>query len=147
MVAIKTTQWGGQNGHLALVLYNTAYHTSSGHRTTLPGGTTNNTNGQNQPPLIPAGLINNMTNSNRTDIQGQHERKSIEYWTQDAVDEFSVERIVQDVINPMYVEELDEYYFGYINQTIKTILKRIKNNWCVITTLEKKQVAENFRVQ
>jgi len=47
----------------------------------------------------------------------------------------------------MYVEELDEDYVGYSNQTIKTILTHIKDNWCIITTLEKKQAAENFRVQ
>jgi hypothetical protein len=47
----------------------------------------------------------------------------------------------------MYVEELDEDYVGYNNHTIKTILIHIKDNWCIITTLEKRQAAENFCVQ
>ena len=47
----------------------------------------------------------------------------------------------------MYVGELDEDYVRNSNQTIKTILAHIKDNWCIITTLEKKQAAENFRVQ
>jgi len=51
---------------------------------------------------------------------------NINYWAQEAVNDISVKRIVQDIVNEMYVEELDEDYVGYSNQTIKTILAHIK---------------------
>jgi len=145
--AIKTTKWGGRHGHLPLVLSDTEWQTASGVGATFPDGTANNTDRQPQPPLIPAGLTNNMTHINRETIKSRHDLANINFWTQEAVDDISVERIVQDIVDEMYVEELDEDYVGYSNQTIKTILTHIKDNWCIITTLEKKQAAENFRVQ
>ena len=145
--AIKTTKWGGRHGHLPLVLSDTEWQTASGVGATFPDGTANNTDRQPQPPLIPVGLTNNMTHINRETIKSRHDLANINFWTQEAVDKISVERIVQDIVDEMYVEELDEDYVGYSNQTIKTILAHIKDNWCIITTLEKKQAAENFRVQ
>ena len=88
-----------------------------------------------------------MTIINRQTVLGRHERASINYWMQEAVGDIIVERIVQEVVDEMYVEELDEDYVGYNNQTIKTILAHLKDNWCLVTTLEKRQAAENFRVQ
>ena len=79
-------------------------------------------------------------------VLGRHERASINYWTQEAVDNIIVEQIVQEIINEMYVEELDKDYVGYNNQTIKTILSHLKDNWCLVTTLERRQADENFRV-
>jgi len=88
-----------------------------------------------------------MTHINRETIKVRHDLASTNCWTQEAVDDISVEHIVQDSVDEMHVEELDEDYVGYSNQTIKTILAHIKNNWRIITTLEKKQAAEYFRIQ
>ena len=54
---------------------------------------------------------------------------------------------MQEIVNKMYVEKLDEDYVGYNNQTIKKILAHLKDNWCLVTTLERRQAAEIFCVQ
>eukprot|EP00804_Cyclotella_cryptica_P010211 CCRYP_013825-RA/>CCRYP_013825-RA protein AED:0.46 eAED:0.17 QI:0/0/0/0.57/1/1/7/0/869 len=38
-------------------------------------------------------------------------------------------------------------YIGYGAQTIKTILEHLRTEWCVVTTLEKKQASAAFHVQ
>ena len=35
---------------------------------------------------------------------------------------------------------------GYNTQTIKSILSHLRSEWCIITTLERKQAADDFRV-
>ena len=59
--AIKTTNWGGRHGHLALVLDDEEYQTASGFGETLPDGNSNTTDRMDQPPLVAHGLVNNMT--------------------------------------------------------------------------------------
>ena len=54
-----------------------------------------------------------MTHINRETIKGRHDLANISFWTQEAVDDIGVERIVQDIVDEMYVEELDKDYVGY----------------------------------
>ena len=63
------------------------------------------------------------------------------------VDDISIKCMVQEIVDKIYVKELDEDYIGYNNQTRKIILTHLKNNWCIIIPLEKKKAAENFRIQ
>ena len=48
-----------------------------------------------------------------------------------------VERIVKELADSTYVEELDKDYVGFNNETIKTVITHIKDEWCLITTTDK----------
>ncbi len=91
--AVKTTKWGGRHGHLALVLTNAEYQTATG-AATLADGTANNTDRQAAPPIVPAGLTNNMAISDRIRIMANHNLANHEFWKQEAIDSLLVERLV-----------------------------------------------------
>ena len=145
--SVKTTKWGGRHRYLPLVLDDTEWQAASSFGDTLPSGAPNNTHRLTRPPLVPAGLANNMTITARHAITSKHERDKAEFWTQEAVDSIIVDRIVTEIIDAPYVEELEEDYVGYANQTIKTVLAHLKTTWCTVTTLEKKQAAEQFQIK
>ena len=138
--AVKTTKWGGRHGHLALVINETDYRT-------VTAVATANVDPLDAPPLIPVGLVNNMTITDRTRITATHAIEQQEYWKQEAVNAIIVERIVGEIVDATYVEELEDDYIGYSAQTIKTLLSHITTEWCTVTTLEKKQALEAFNVQ
>ena len=106
MAAVKTTSWGGQHGHLALVLTNAKYRSITGNPTIavdrLP-----------TPPIIAVGITNNTTLTNQASIMGLHNLVCQEFWKQEAVDALIVNKIVCKAINPTYVEELEDNYVGY----------------------------------
>ncbi len=52
---------------------------------------------------------------------------------QEAVTNIGVQCII-DSIEEQYVEELNEDYFGYANQTIKSLLAHLHTNWCKVMT-------------
>jgi hypothetical protein len=54
---------------------------------------------------------------------------------QEAITNISVQRII-DSIEKQYIKELNEDYFGYANQTIKSLLKHLCTNWCKVMTKE-----------
>ena len=99
------------------------------------------------PPIIPVGLTNNTTLTNRARIMATHDLENQEYWKQEAVDAIIVERIVSEVVDPTYVEELEDDYIGYSTQTIKTIIQHLKTEWYSVTTLERKQARDVFSLQ
>ena len=138
--AVKTTKWGGRHGHLALVLNNAEYQAVTGVATIT-------TDRLPPPPIVPDGLTNNTTLTHRTRIMADHNLECQEFWKQEAVDAIVVDKIVREAIEPTYVEELDDDYIGYSAQTIKTIITHLRSEWCIITTLEKKQAAAAFHIQ
>jgi hypothetical protein len=138
--AVKTTKWGGRHGHLALVLSENEYQTVTSLNTA-------NVDRLVAPPIIPTGLANNTTITNRARINAMHNLENQEFWKQEAVDAIIVERIVSEIVDSTYVEELEDDYIGYSSQTIKTIIDHLKTEWCTVTTLEKKQASEAFNLQ
>jgi hypothetical protein len=46
-----------------------------------------------------------------------------------------VQRIINS-IKEQCIEELNKEYFGYANQTIKTIIDHLRTNWCKVITKE-----------
>eukprot|EP00804_Cyclotella_cryptica_P001037 CCRYP_008358-RA/>CCRYP_008358-RA protein AED:0.67 eAED:0.67 QI:0/0/0/0.5/1/1/2/0/762 len=137
--AVKTTNWGGRHGHLALVLSDTEYQTVTG----TPDITTERITA---PPIVPEALANNATLTSRTRVMADHNLACHEFWLQEAVDSIIVDRVVREVIDAAYVEELEDDYVGYNTQSIKSILSHLRSEWCIITTLERKQAAHDFRV-
>ncbi len=54
---------------------------------------------------------------------------------------------MQCIINSVeeqYIEELNKEYFGYANQTIKTIINHLHTNWCKVMTKERTNATEAF---
>ena len=107
VASVKTTKWGGRHGYLPLVLNNTEWQTASGHGATLPSGDPNNTDRLTQPPLVPAGLTNTMTITSRQAITSKDDRDKAELLTQEAVESITVGRIITEIIDAPYVEELE----------------------------------------
>jgi flagellar hook-associated protein FlgK len=138
--AVKTSKWGGRHGHLALVLNESEYRM-------VTSVDTADVDRLDTPPIIPANLANNTTVVNRARINATHNLENQEFWKQEAVDAIMVERIVSEVVDSTYVEELEDDYIGYSSQTIKTIIDHLKTEWCTVTTLEKKQASEAFNLQ
>ena len=137
--SVKTSKWGGNTGHLALVLNEVQFRSA-----------TNDVNAtvdrQVCPPNVPAALQNNSNLLTRTRLAKENAQDKDEYWTQEAVDAAIVERITAELIDKVYVEELEDQYTGFSTSTIKTILAHIRTEWCVITTQEKATAAEKFRM-
>ena len=140
VAAVKTTSWGGRHGHLALMLNDAEYRTVTGN----PDITIDRLP---TPPIVATGLTNTTTLTNRASITGLHNLACQEFWKQEAVDAIIVDKIVREAVDPTYVEELEDDYVGYSGQTIKTIVQHLRTEWCIVTTLEKKQAAQAFHVQ
>ena len=95
------------------------------------------------PSIIATGLTNTTTLTNQASITGACQ----EFWKQEAIDALIVSKIVHKAIDPTYIEELENDYVGYSGQTIKTIVQHLRDEWCIVATLEKKQAAQAFHVQ
>ncbi len=61
-----------------------------------------------------------------------------EFELQEAVTTIGVQHIINSV-KEQYVEELNEDYFGYTNQTIKTLLTHLRTNWCKVMMMMKER--------
>ncbi len=115
MVApVNTTTWGGLHGSLALVLDDADYATVTKNIVTLAA------------PLSKPTRINPKINKLSTPyeiltLQEEMETLQKEFELQEAVTTTGVQRII-DSVKEQYVEEINEDYFGYANQTIKTLL-------------------------
>ncbi len=58
-----------------------------------------------------------------------------------------MDKIVREPVDTMYVKELDDNFIGFGAQTIKLIIMHLRTEWCVVTTLKKKEAAAAFHVQ
>jgi hypothetical protein len=66
-----------------------------------------------------------------------------EFKLQETVTTIGVQRIIGS-IKELYFEELNEDYFGYANQTIKTLLTHLCTKWCKVMTKERRNATEAF---
>ncbi len=62
---------------------------------------------------------------------------------QEAVTSIGVQRIIE-CVEEQYMEELNEDYFGYANQTIKTLLGHLCTKWCKVMTKKRTDATEAF---
>ena len=134
---MKTTKWEGCHGCLALVIDEEEIQS-------ITSDDSATTDRLDTPPLTPDGLTNSTTLINQTKRNAKHKIYQEDYWKQEAVDRVIVNHLAQDIINPDYIEELENDYIGYANQTIKTIIKHLCDKWYAVTTLERKQALADF---
>jgi hypothetical protein len=137
MVApVKTTPWRGLHKSLALVLNNADYAAVTKNIITLLA------------PLTKPTTINPKINklSNPYEILTLlKEMKTLqkEFELQEAVTTIRVQHIINSA-KEQYIEELNIDYFGYANQTIKTLLTHFCTNWCKVMTKERTNATEAF---
>jgi hypothetical protein len=67
----------------------------------------------------------------------QEETKKLQnkFDLQEAVTNIGVQRII-DSVKEQYIKELNKEYFGYANNTIKSVLHHLRTNWCKVMTRE-----------
>jgi hypothetical protein len=88
---------------------------------------------------------NNDTTSqlNLLTLQAKTKRLQKEFDLQEAVTTIHVQRII-DSIEEQYLEELNKEYFGYANQTIKTIINHLRTNWCKVMMKKRTNATKAF---
>jgi hypothetical protein len=138
--AVKTMSWGGRHGHLALVLDDDEYRI-------VTGNATQTTTRLVAPPIVPTALTNTTTLTLRARITADHNLECQQFWKQEAVDAVIVDKIVHEGVDAPYIEELDEDFIGYSAQMIKLLLAHLRREWCIVTTLERKQATAAFHIQ
>ena len=138
--AVKTTSWGGRHGHLALVLDDDEYRV-------VTGNATHTTTHRVAPPIVPMALANNTMITLCARITADHNLECQEFWKQEAVDAVIVDKIVREGVDASYIEELDDDFIGYSAQMIKTLIEHLRCEWCIVTTMERKQTAAAFHIQ
>ena len=130
MVApVKTTAWGGLHGSLALVLDDTDY-------AIVTRGVITATNRVDQPPAVHPNIDDQTTQRELLRLQAETKKLQTAFDLQEAVTNIGVQRII-DSVEEQYVEELNEDYFGYANQTIKSVLAHLRTKWCKVMTKER----------
>jgi hypothetical protein len=137
MVApVKTTTWGGPHGSLALVLDDADYKI-------ITKAVVKSTTCLNQPALVNPKMNNTTSQLDLLTLQAKMKRLQKEFNLQETVTTIGVQRII-DSVKEQYVEELNEEYFGYANQTIKTIIDHLRTNWCKVMMKEHTNATKAF---
>ncbi len=129
MVApVKTTAWGGRHGSLTLVLNNADYSSITKARITSTMPVT-------QPDTINKGITATSTPLKILTFQEETKKLLKEFDLQEAVISIGVQHII-DSVEEQYIKELNEEYFGYANNTIKSVLHHLRTNWCKVMKRE-----------
>ena len=95
-----------------------------------------------KPALIHRIIANDTKGRGLVQLQEDHKLRWTEYHFQMVIDAVAVEAIVTTV-DEQYIDDLKEYYFGYNNQTIKTMLRQLRT-WFVITNSERVAIKAQF---
>jgi hypothetical protein len=136
VMPVKTTAWGGLHGSLALVLDDADYEI-------ITKAVVKSTTRLGQPALVNPKINNTTSQLDLLTLQAETKRLQKEFNLQEAVTTIGVQRIINSV-KEQYVEDLNEEYFGYVNQTIKTIIDHLHTNWCKVMTKERTDTTEAF---
>jgi hypothetical protein len=137
MVApVKTTTWGDRHGSFALVLDNADYSSITTARVTSTTPVT-------QPDVINKGIMATPTPLEILTFQEETKKLQKEFDLQEAVTNISVQFIINS-IEQQYIKELNEEYFRYANNTIKSVLHHLQTNWCKVMTRECTDATEAF---
>ena len=135
--SVKTSQWGGKHGHLALIVNEAKYRlitttaASIVNRQVKPAGTDPNIDGKT-------------SNFGRIKLLRAQDEKIREFQLQEETDEQLKEKIIE-AMDEEYLGALKKGYVGYSDETAKFLLTHLKTTWCKITTLEKGKSLRVFR--
>ena len=76
-------------------------------------------------------------------LRDQWKTPQKEFDLQEAATSIGVQRII-DCVEEQYVEKLNGDYFGYMNQTIKTLLDHLRTKWCKVMTKEQTNATKAY---
>jgi hypothetical protein len=96
-----------------------------------------------QPPAINPAIKDNTPQHKLLCLQAVTKNLQKAFDLQEAVTNIGVQHII-DSTEEQYLEELNEYYFGYANQMIKSLLKHLCINWHKVMTKECTDATEAF---
>ena len=137
VAGIRTDQWGGNHGHLALIVNDAKLQT-------LTGDATMTVAKMAKPGNLPTGLTNTTPAIVKSRLMAQHRVDETNYTTMIVVEEVAVQKICTEIVEPMYVEELEDEFLGFKNKSIKEVIKYVRDTWCTVTTLEKEEALKEF---
>ena len=132
----KTTAWGGLHGSLALVLDDAEY-------ALITKNVIKTADAFIKPVSINPKIDDKLSLYKILTLQDEWKTLQKEFDLQEAVTSIGVQRIIE-CVQGQYVEELNKDYFGYANQTIKTLLDHLRTKWCKVMTKERTDAAEAF---
>jgi hypothetical protein len=133
---IKTTAWGRLHGSLALVLDDVDYASVTCRAVT-------STTHLVEPPVVNLAIKDDTPQRKLLRLQADMKNIQKAFDLQEAVTSIGVQRII-DSIEEQYLEELYEDYFGYTNQTIKSLFEHLHTNWCKVMTKERMDATKAF---
>jgi hypothetical protein len=137
MVApVKTTAWGRLYGSLALVLDDVNYATVTRRAITLTACLV-------QPPAVNPAMEDETPQCELIRLQADRKNLQKAFNLQEAITNIGVQCII-DSVEELYIEELNQDYFGYDNQMIKSLLEHLCTNWCKVITKERTDATEAF---
>jgi hypothetical protein len=96
-----------------------------------------------QPDAINEGITATSTPLEILTFQEETKKLQKEFDLQEAVTNIGVQRIINSV-KEQHIKELNEEYFGYANNSIKSVLHHLQTNWCKVMTRECTDATEAF---
>jgi hypothetical protein len=133
---VKTTAWGGLHGLLALVFDDAEYALITKHVIKMADALI-------KPVSINPKINDTSSSDEILTLQDKWKTLQKEFDLHEAVTSIQVQHIIE-CVEEQYVEELNEDYFGYANQTIKTLLDHLHTKWCKVMTKERTDATEAF---
>jgi hypothetical protein len=137
MVApFKTTAWGGLHGLFASTFDDGDYAIVTCRAVTLTSWCV-------QPQAVNPAIEDDTPQLELLCLQADTKNLQKAFDLQEAITNIGVQCII-DSVEEQYVEDLSEDYFGYANQTIKSLLKHLCTNWCKVMTKESTDAPKAF---
>jgi hypothetical protein len=96
-----------------------------------------------QPDAINKGITATSTPLEILTFQEETKKLQKEFDLQEAVTNIGVQRIINSV-EEQYIKELNKEYFGYANNTNKSVLRHLQTNWCKVMTRECSDATKAF---
>ena len=122
--SIPTTLGGGNHGYLSLILSPTAYATITANQFIEPGY-------PRQHPNVPAG-----TNATNTSTIVRCHTEDLRQWREFKNVNTALKNQLLSALDNIYIRALKDRHVGYMNQSIRTILTHLFDNYGNITSLE-----------
>ena len=127
--AVKTSQWGGKHGRLALIFNESKYRL-------ITVTTTRIVDRQTKPACTEPNIDSKTSDFERIKLSRAQDKKIRDFHLQEETDEQLKEKIIE-AVDEEYLGELKKDSVGYSEETAKSLLTHLKTTWCNIATLEK----------
>ena len=119
--AVKTSQWGGKHGHLALIANEAKYRLITSMATSI-------VDRQAKPAGTDPNIDSKTSNFERIKLSRSQDEKIREFQLQEEIDEQLKEKIIK-AVEEEYLGELKKYYMGYSEKTEKSLPTPLKTTW------------------